>query len=76
MTNASLRLVEKENSLDKNKALDAAVSQIERAFGKGAIMRLGQEDVVDTELLLLGLVAFLKDESLKFMVQRVLARQL
>ena len=54
MTNASLRLVEKENSLDKNKALDAAVSQIERAFGKGAIMRLGQEDVVDTEAISTG----------------------
>jgi recombination protein RecA len=26
---------------DKNKALDAAVTQIERAFGKGAIMRMG-----------------------------------
>ena len=26
---------------DKNKALDAAVSQIERAFGKGSIMRMG-----------------------------------
>jgi recombination protein RecA len=28
--------------VDKNKALDAAVSQIERAFGKGSIMRLGK----------------------------------
>ena len=27
--------------MDKNKALDAALSQIERAFGKGSIMRLG-----------------------------------
>ncbi len=26
---------------DKNKALDAAMSQIERAFGKGSIMRMG-----------------------------------
>ena len=27
--------------MDKNKALDAALSQIERAFGKGSIMRMG-----------------------------------
>ncbi len=27
--------------MDKNKALDAAVQQIERAFGKGSIMRMG-----------------------------------
>jgi recombination protein RecA len=27
--------------MDKNKALDAAMSQIERAFGKGSIMRMG-----------------------------------
>ncbi|MBB4264559.1 recombination protein RecA [Roseospira visakhapatnamensis] len=30
--------------MDKQKALDAAVSQIERAFGKGSIMRLGQRE--------------------------------
>ena len=28
--------------MDKNKALDAALQQIERAFGKGSIMRMGQ----------------------------------
>ena len=28
--------------MDKNKALDAAMAQIERAFGKGSIMRMGQ----------------------------------
>jgi recombination protein RecA len=27
--------------MDKTKALDAAMSQIERAFGKGSIMRMG-----------------------------------
>jgi recombination protein RecA len=41
MSNASLRLVE-GTSVDKTKALDAALSQIERAFGKGSIMRLGK----------------------------------
>ncbi|MFN8720147.1 MAG: recombinase RecA [Rhodospirillales bacterium] len=37
---AQLRLVEKD-SMDKQKALDAALTQIERAFGKGSIMKLG-----------------------------------
>ena len=32
--------------MDKSKALDAALSQIERAFGKGSIMRLGQDGKV------------------------------
>ncbi len=41
MGSAALRVVE-GNSMDKTKALDAALSQIERAFGKGSIMRLGK----------------------------------
>jgi recombination protein RecA len=41
MTQANLRLVE-GTSVDKTKALDAALSQIERNFGKGSIMRLGK----------------------------------
>lgn len=41
VTLANLRLVE-GTSVDKSKALDAALSQIERAFGKGSIMRLGK----------------------------------
>src|SRR3989441_5839070 len=40
-TAAALRLVE-GSSMDKSKALDAALSQIERNFGKGSIMRLGK----------------------------------
>jgi recombination protein RecA len=40
---AALKLVE-GSSVDKTKALDAALSQIERAFGKGSIMRLGKND--------------------------------
>ncbi len=43
MVEAALRLVEKQD-MDKNKALDAALSQIERAFGKGSVMKLGQRD--------------------------------
>ena len=41
MSQPNLRLVE-GISVDKTKALDAALSQIERAFGKGSIMRLGK----------------------------------
>ena len=41
-SNAALRLVEK-NDMDKEKALESALSQIERAFGKGSIMRLGEQ---------------------------------
>jgi recombination protein RecA len=43
MSQPALRLVE-GSSVDKTKALDAALSQIERAFGKGSIMRLGKND--------------------------------
>ncbi|MBM3536003.1 MAG: recombinase RecA [Alphaproteobacteria bacterium] len=38
---AALRVVERDG-VDKNKALDAALGQIERAFGKGSVMKLGQ----------------------------------
>jgi recombination protein RecA len=41
MAPASLRIVESP-SMDKSKALDAALSQIERNFGKGSIMKLGK----------------------------------
>ena len=43
MSQSSLRLVENSSmDKDKSKALDAALSQIERSFGKGSIMRLGK----------------------------------
>ncbi len=41
MAQNQLRVVE-GGAMDKSKALDAALSQIERAFGKGSIMRLGK----------------------------------
>ena len=54
MAHTSLRLVERDD-MDKQKALDAAVAQIERAFGKGSVMRLGQRDsVVETEAVSTG----------------------
>ncbi len=41
--------------MDKDKALDAALSQIEKAFGKGSIMRLGQDNAhVDIEAISTG----------------------
>ena len=40
--------------MEKDKALDAALSQIERAFGKGSIMRLGQNTNVDIEAISTG----------------------
>ena len=36
-------------NMEKDKALEAALSQIERAFGKGSIMRLGQDTKIDIE---------------------------
>jgi recombination protein RecA len=42
MAQANLKVVE-NGSMDKGKALEAALSQIERAFGKGSIMKLGTQ---------------------------------
>src|SRR5207245_8752358 len=44
MAEPVLRLV--GDSMDKQKALEAALSQIEKAFGKGSVMRLGQREIV------------------------------
>ncbi|MDG1858048.1 MAG: recombinase RecA, partial [Emcibacteraceae bacterium] len=48
MSSTKLKLVGKEN-MDKQKALDAALGQIERAFGKGSIMKLGQNSSIDVD---------------------------
>jgi len=53
MAQNSLRLVE-GIQMDKNKALDAALSQIERAFGKGSIMKMGQGQVVEVQTVSTG----------------------
>jgi recombination protein RecA len=53
MSSAPLRLV--ENPMDKQKALEAALSQIERSFGKGSIMKLGaRESLVETDVISTG----------------------
>ena len=51
---AALKLVEKEGMENKNKALDAALAQIERAFGKGSIMKLGQREALEIEAVSTG----------------------
>jgi recombination protein RecA len=54
MLNAALRLVEGAG-MDREKALEAAISQIERNCGKGSIMRLGQnEQAVEVEAISSG----------------------
>jgi recombination protein RecA len=45
MSQAALRVVSKEQNGDRKRALDAALSQIDRAFGKGSVMKLGSRDL-------------------------------
>ena len=44
MATADLLSMSKKNNPDKQKALDSALAQIERQFGKGSIMKLGGEN--------------------------------
>jgi recombination protein RecA len=54
MSKNVVNLVGKDDT-DRKKALDAALSQIERSFGKGSIMRLGKnEQVVEIEAVSTG----------------------
>ena len=53
MAQANLRVIE-NTSMDKNKALDAALSQIERALGKGSIMKLGANQAMEVEAVSTG----------------------
>jgi recombination protein RecA len=48
MSDKSLHSIDKDNSTEsaKNKALETALTQIERSFGKGSIMKLGVDGVV------------------------------
>lgn len=52
----------KDDWKEKRKALDAAIAQIEKQFGKGAIMRLGETTRLDIEALPTGI--FLLDKAL------------
>jgi recombination protein RecA len=53
MLHRRLRLVD-YGIMDKDRAIDAAISQIERAFGKGSIMRLGQRETVEADVVSTG----------------------
>jgi len=53
MVQAALKLV-KAGDMDKKKALEAAMSQIDRAFGKGSVMKLGQQEAMDVEAISTG----------------------
>ncbi|MEL7303129.1 MAG: recombinase RecA [Pseudomonadota bacterium] len=48
MSKPELRVIE-GNKVDKQKALDAALAQIEKNFGKGSIMKLGKNDAINVE---------------------------
>jgi recombination protein RecA len=62
MANPSLRAVNTDkdskktsaDNPDKKRALDAALSQIERSFGKGSIMKLGTDEKVEVETISTG----------------------
>ncbi len=55
MSQAALRVVGKEDNSDRKRALEAALSQIDRAFGKGSVMKLGSRDLsVDTDTVSTG----------------------
>jgi recombination protein RecA len=56
MTQTPFRVIEGDyNNMDKQKALEAALSQIERNFGKGSVMRLGKnEQPVEVEAVSTG----------------------
>jgi recombination protein RecA len=56
MSSAALKVVGKEDGgSEKKRALEAALSQIDRAFGKGSVMKLGQSDLaIDTDTVSTG----------------------
>jgi recombination protein RecA len=53
MGQSNLKVVE-GGSMDKQKALEAALGQIERAFGKGSVMKLGSNKAIEVEAVSTG----------------------
>lgn len=49
-----LKVVEKASDKNKSAALDAALGQIDRAFGKGSVMKLGEKNTMDVESISTG----------------------
>ena len=43
--------------MDRKKALESALSQIEKAYGKGSIMKLGQKEIVNVEAISTGSIS-------------------
>ena len=91
MNKNSLKVVKSDSKKDqelkeKKKSLDAAISQIDQNFGKGSVMRLGQQQALDVEAISTGslsldlalgiLEAYQKEELLKFMGQSHLEKLL
>ncbi len=59
MTKNNLKVVKPDNKREqelkeKNKSLEAAISQIDQNFGKGSVMRLGQQEALDVEAISTG----------------------
>lgn len=54
MSVTPLRQGTEMNAAEKQKALDAALGQIERAFGKGSIMKLGSDSKQEIESISTG----------------------
>ncbi len=54
---AQLKVISTERTsgtMDREKALEAALAQIDRAFGKGSAMRLGQREAIEIEAVSTG----------------------
>ena len=59
MTKNNLKVVKSDNKKnqelkEKNKSLEAAINQIDQNFGKGSVMRLGQQEALDVEAISTG----------------------
>ncbi len=59
MNKNGLKVVKSDNKKDqelkeKKKSLEAAISQIDQSFGKGSVMRLGQQKALDVEAISTG----------------------
>ena len=54
MSKGAIRLVKNDKDNDKQKAIEAALSQIDKAFGKGSVMKLGQRPSMDIEAISTG----------------------
>ena len=54
---ASLKLIQegKDKAMDRQKALEAALAQIDRAFGKGSAMKLGSKETMQVETISTGI---------------------